>query len=242
MVDPRWVVVVEREKWCACPSWAAPTLEEALELSAFDGGERFDVFLVPAPDAGAARVNPGAGSLLGSGVAGEPLTALEARWALVAARQPVWELVANLGDAAPLDHGGLFVYRDASGVYPPEMERCEQVTEEDGSPLELRRVCLERCTYTVEGVPAPFESPVGVLSDNRFHPGLAAWFAGDLGAVASYVGAPVAELRAGFCSDDPVTRAEAYRAVLDYHGWENGDSYPRVITRAEAEVRYGDEA
>ena len=31
--------------------------------------------------------------------------------------QPKWEYVANLGDTSPLEYGGLFLYRDTTGVY-----------------------------------------------------------------------------------------------------------------------------
>ena len=44
--------------------------------------------------------------------------------------QTVWKFVTNLGDASPLDYGGLFVYIDETGVYPPEMERVELENED----------------------------------------------------------------------------------------------------------------
>lgn len=154
--------------------------------------------------------------------------------------QPEWQFVANLGDASPLDYGGLFVYIDKTGVYAPEMERLELDDEEDeNTTYTAYRVVLDKCTYIN-----------GVLSDNQYHPDHSAWFApsdkeiaerpqdSNLYGVASYVGMEIGELRRLFCSDDPCELAEAYRAVLDYHGWDNGDSYPLKLTRAEAKERY----
>ena len=142
--------------------------------------------------------------------------------------QPDWQFVANLGDVNPLDHGGLFVYIDRKGVYPPEMERVEP--DEDGDKLEIHRVCLDRCTYIG-----------GILSDNSFHPDHPAWFAKDLAEVASTMDYDLDELRSDLCSGDALKLACAYRAILDYYGWDNGDAYPEHYTRAEAEERYKEE-
>lgn len=63
--------------------------------------------------------------------------------------QPVWKFVANPGDANPIDHGGLFVLVDETGVYPPEMgvddagrstgvmERVERDDVEEGSVADV---------------------------------------------------------------------------------------------------------
>ena len=135
--------------------------------------------------------------------------------------QPIWKCVAQIGDAAPLDHGGLWVFIDTTGVYPPEGELYEPETR------QVRRFILEDCTYTN-----------GILSDNKFHPDHAAWFADDLQAVASCIGTDAADLINQFCSADPITRAQAWRAVGDYFGWDNLDSYPLTLTRREAARRY----
>ena len=37
--------------------------------------------------------------------------------------QPKWKLLANLGDANPIDYCGYFVYRDETGVYRDEAEK-----------------------------------------------------------------------------------------------------------------------
>ncbi len=146
-------------------------------------------------------------------------------------QQPKWKYVANLGDATPLTYGGLFVFVDETGVYPPEMERIEldNENEEDEAAhtYTVWRVVLDPCTF-VEGV----------LSDNAFHPESPAWWADELDALASFIDADKEELVALFVSDEPKERAEAYRTVGDYHGWDNLDSYPLTLSRAEAEERY----
>jgi len=160
--------------------------------------------------------------------------------------QPKWKMIANLGDVNPVDHGGLFVYVDETGVYPPEMERLTPNSDDDADGWQIRRVKLDKCSWNVE---------TGILSDNPYHPDHAAWFAQPeakrkerpqdttyLQDVCDSMDCDGDELVADFCSDDPVRRALAYRAVLDYHGWENGDSYPlHFADRAEVELRYADE-
>lgn len=47
-------------------------------------------------------------------------------------KQPIWEFVANLGDVNVAQHGGFLVYRDTTGVYPPEVELYEADDDETG--------------------------------------------------------------------------------------------------------------
>lgn len=160
-----------------------------------------------------------------------------------ATAQPVWKLIANLGDVNPLDYGGYFIYRDETGVYPEEGEllTLDDESDEDSS-YTVYRFILDRCTFIN-----------GVLSDNPFHPDHPAWFAKPeseraarpqdttyLSGVANFIGQDVDELIADLCSEDAIRRAQAYRAIGEYHGFENLDSYPLTITRAEAEERYAD--
>ncbi len=147
--------------------------------------------------------------------------------------QPVWKLVANLGDADPITYGGLFVYTDETGTYPPKCERLEPSGEDDhGQPTswEIHRFTLEPCTYAN-----------GILSDNPYHPDDPAWFADSLDGIASCMGYDKFSLIGHFLSDDPIQRAWAWCAVGDYHGYENLDSYPITFTdRDEIEARYHD--
>jgi hypothetical protein len=156
--------------------------------------------------------------------------------------QPQWELVAQLGDANPIDHGGHFVYVDLTGVYPPESELLiPDEGDEDAERWTIYRYSLDKCTLTD-----------GILSDNPYHPSHPAWFATPdhherdrpqdttyLGRVADCCDIERSELERMLCGDDPVERATAYHAIGSYHGWENLDSYPRVVTsRDEIEQRY----
>jgi hypothetical protein len=141
-------------------------------------------------------------------------------------RQPTWKLLANLGDVNPIDYGGVFVYEDSTGVYDPEIEILE--SPEDGDCWMVHRFSLEKCTFVD-----------GVLSENRYHPEIEAWFAGDIGAVAKFVGVEGSDLIKNLCGDDILVRAESYKALVDYHGISNFDQYPMVFAdRAEVEARY----
>lgn len=157
--------------------------------------------------------------------------------------QPIWKLVAQLGDVNPIDHGGYFVYEDTTGVYPPEAEllRNHDDDGEDG-PWTVFRFSLDRCTFID-----------GVLSDNPYHPGLPAWFATpywddngqhrDTAKVARFIGAPESELIEDLCSEDIVRRALAYQAIGDYHGFIEFDQYPiSDFDRSQLEARYADHA
>tara|TARA_Y100000310_G_scaffold227925_1_gene230199 strand:+ start:88 stop:585 length:498 start_codon:yes stop_codon:yes gene_type:complete len=156
--------------------------------------------------------------------------------------QPDWKLVTNLGDVNPFPYGGLFVFVDRNNLYSPEMERLEPMGDDDGCEWELRRVILDKCTYIN-----------GVLSDNEFHPDHPAWFATPeyrrkdrpqdttyLSQLCDSMDMDENELIELFCSDDPIDRAIAYRAVGDYHGWDNLDGYPRYLSDEDAEHRCED--
>lgn len=161
--------------------------------------------------------------------------------------RPQWKLVANPGDTSPLIHGGYFIYVDETGVYQPEAELVECPCDDIDlySPKArwtVYRFILEPCTYSN-----------GILSDNPFHPELPAWFATPealhverpqdttyLSRVANTCGIPLGELIADFCSKDPIKLAAAYRAVGEYHGFDNLDQDPLELTRKEINKRYPD--
>ena len=66
------------------------------------------------------------------------------------------------------------------------------------------------------------------------------WFTDSLGGVASFIGTTEQDLRRDLCSEDVLLRARAYRAIGDYHGFENLDSYPSEITVEELEERWSE--
>lgn len=160
-------------------------------------------------------------------------------------RQPVWQLIANLGDATPILYGGFFVYVDTTGVYSPECVLLTPLDKNDctnGDPVqwEARRFTCESCTFIN-----------GVLSDNPFHPDKPAWFAtpynpdrpqdgskGKLESIAETFGTTPDELIALFVSSDATDRAQAWRMVGEYFGFDNLDSYPQMLTRKDVFNRY----
>jgi hypothetical protein len=171
--------------------------------------------------------------------------------------QPKWKLVANLGNVNPLEHGGYFVYVDETGVYEAEGELLLAPHEDDCG--QCRTTCFndyDQCIYECEChnyqvYRFSLDQCTlidGILSDNKFHPDEMAWFGyrdkdrpqdSDLNDVAKFADMPdIAEL---LCSKNPVDRAFAYRAIGEYHGLENLDTYPITLSRAEAEERYAEE-
>jgi len=161
-------------------------------------------------------------------------------------QQPDWRYVCNLGDASPIDHGGDFLYVDATGVYAPEIEKLEvpndDVFDTPRARWTVYRFIVEPCTYVG-----------GILSDNKYHPAHPAWFAhpydparpqdgdGGLEELSSYRGVTVEELVAMFLDPDVRVRADAWLLAASYHAIENFDSYPLTCKRDEIEKRYEDE-
>lgn len=140
--------------------------------------------------------------------------------------QPKWKCVANLGDVNPIEYGGLFVFVDETGVYPPEIELVDPPCEGQRNQWEVRRGVCEPCTYTN-----------GVLSDNRFHPDKEAWFADDLRGIADSMGWEKEELICALCSPEAIDRASAWKCIADYFGWDNLDSYPIHFNKREITSR-----
>jgi hypothetical protein len=85
--------------------------------------------------------------------------------------QPKWRCIANLGDVNPLDHGGLFLYRDTTGQYDEEMEKIELGDEdpEKGDEYLVFRVVLDRCQVVL----AEPDEAVDLCLAERFDPAMA---------------------------------------------------------------------
>jgi hypothetical protein len=134
-------------------------------------------------------------------------------------------VIANLGDASPIDHGGFFVIKTESGF---EVEVLDPPC--DDSPWTIWTVWRfrpDQCFWNGT-----------VLSDNESHRDYPAWFAKDLPAIASYDGCEQNELIDWLCSDDPVARATGYRAIGSYWGYINFDGDPLKLNREEVGDRY----
>lgn len=141
--------------------------------------------------------------------------------------QPAFKFVANLGDANPIEHGGFAVFVDETGVYSPECELLETPEETGRRDWTVRRFSCDACTFVD-----------GILSDNKYHPTKAAWFADKLDSLANTYGQPVDEVIALFISADPVSRASAWRMVGEYFGFDNLDSYPLYFSEEEIKARW----
>ncbi len=144
--------------------------------------------------------------------------------------QPEWKLVAQLGDANPIEYGGYFVYVDETGVYPPEAELLDAPDCDEKQRWNVYRFILEPCTFIN-----------GILSDNRFHPDKPAWFADRLHAVAGYCDFDMEEMISALTGNDIKAKAWAWKAIGEYHGMNNLDDYPLTFNRAEVEARYAEE-
>jgi hypothetical protein len=80
--------------------------------------------------------------------------------------QPVWQFVANLGDASPIDHGGYFVFKDKTGVYPCEAEYLEPPPDDGGKEWTIHRIVLDQLQL-VHDHPNLFERTKSYLVTKR---------------------------------------------------------------------------
>ena len=128
------------------------------------------------------------------------------------------------------------VYEDATGVYEPEM--C--VAQSSDGHVRVFRFTLERLHRIVNDERVYY---VTTCIAKGFHAGTLPypihtykeWYLKSLGSVASYVDSTPSDLLDALCSADPVTRSEVYRAIGEYHGFENLDGYPEEMTRKQWE-------
>ena len=126
--------------------------------------------------------------------------------------------LANLGDVNPLDYGGFLVRSDGEIIViePRDEDR----------KIKVHQFPNTLC-YPIRG---------GGVSDNEFHKDKHAWFSGSLRVVAS--SCDHEDIEADLCSDEPVTRAQAYQSIVWYHGLVNFDQYPITLTRTECRRMY----
>jgi hypothetical protein len=133
-------------------------------------------------------------------------------------QQPEWETVYAT-DCEKLSI-------DKTGVYPPELTIIDDLgesTEELDGQFLMHRVVLEPCT---------FEN--GILSDNKFHMDLPAWFADKIEMAAQSSGREASELIRLLTSDKPGDLASAYGDLISYFGAGEWDSHPVYLTEEEA--------
>jgi hypothetical protein len=154
--------------------------------------------------------------------------------------QPSYWCIANIGDVSPYEHGGAFVLVDRRGTYCPELVLVESFDE--SSQRLAYRIQLERLTVVKNKLASSKDYCSQLdwlgISDNRYHADKLAWF-GDkesLTKVANHFGENINQLIEQLVSSDAVTLAFSYRALADYHGRENFDSYPQTLTAEKAEL------
>jgi hypothetical protein len=158
--------------------------------------------------------------------------------------QPEWKLIAQIGDVHPIEYGGYFIFKDETGVYEEEGEWLE-APETDKGIWRVYRFGLDRCAQ-VDGYLVPFRLAAerSRLSTTRNWPhplpAYDEWFNKDLAGVAESMDIDVGQLRNWFCSADPIERASAYRTIGEHWGFDNLDSYPLRLKRAEVDARYSD--
>jgi len=160
-------------------------------------------------------------------------------------QQPEWELVYATDYSA--------LYRDKTGVYPPELAIAQTLDDVDEDDIEATvaisyRFPLERCwqvsefdeddgstrTFITDMNPAravktgdPYKDLPYPLS--HYKP----WYLKHLKSVADSVGQPVEDLIDDLCTNDPKALASAYESIGGHSGYDNFDSEPRHLTETE---------
>lgn len=125
-----------------------------------------------------------------------------------------YKVIANLGDRHPIDYGGFIVY----------------VLRSKGQDYLEAEFWHEPETERSKYVVYSFGIADNVLEDLDW--------VDNWEEVAETSGAELGDLRKMAFSEDPLERANVYRMVAEYHGWDNLDSYPPAITRRELERRW----
>jgi hypothetical protein len=151
--------------------------------------------------------------------------------------QPKWKLIAQMGDASPLEYGGHWVFQDTTGIYSCEAEKLIIQHESKGEfKYFAYRYCLDKCRMIQEYLVSANYNKTWQYHVSRYDE----WFHhnNNFEALASYIDKTSKELETLFCSDNPIDRAIAYEAIGDYFEFENLDSYPLIMTKSEMKKRY----
>lgn len=142
------------------------------------------------------------------------------------------QFIGHLGDVNPVEHNGAVVLVDPELPDRPEMEVMVNYSDfaDDSDHVKIFRFEIRRCTFVD-----------GVLSDNEFHPEHPAWFASHLDSIEHCNGYEAGHLVEALCSEDLMVRAQAYYDLLYFHGEEEFDQEPLILSTREAEHRYSHE-
>ena len=157
-----------------------------------------------------------------------------------------WKCKVNLGDVNPIDHGGYFVFVSDNPAHRPEAALLQEPADDEtdacgdwasDAQWKLYRFELERMKVVTEddgGTTHQYLVPLDYDPKHGSASGYVPWFVDDLDQVASFIGSTTKDLKADLCSADPVDRAQAYRAVGDYWGFDSFDGYAVRLPHAEA--------
>lgn len=132
------------------------------------------------------------------------------------------KILGNLGDAHPFDYGGFIVYElhDRGKRYLGA-----EFWHEPLDPRNIPEGAEEEPEYTVYA----FSIEENVKRDLD-------WV--DWRRIAEFAGLPQEEIDRMSTSEDPLERAELYRTVGDYYGFQELHSRPLHFTREEMEARW----
>lgn len=147
--------------------------------------------------------------------------------------QPCYHCIENIGDINPFEHGGAFVCVDKFNVYAPILLILDTYEDHPHFTHRLSEITLDRCFLVKEN-----DQIVGVGS-NPYHTDLCEWFGNlaSLQTLTSFVGRGESDDIAGsFCCADPVERAFAYQAAVNYYGAYEFDQDPRELTEEKAKL------
>ena len=147
--------------------------------------------------------------------------------------QPDWEIVTSTDSTA--------LYRDKTGVYPPELmvaEENDDVDEEDieATAAHVYRFPLDRSWKVIDGDDASYVTSQDPARTSELpHPlrSYEPWFVSSLGSIADSIGSTLTEIVDALCSDDMNKLAWAYEAIGNYHGFINFDESPEEWTASE---------
>lgn len=146
-------------------------------------------------------------------------------------KQPEWRVIANLGDATPLEYGGAFLLVDETGVYGPELIVWDEPAEDDR--YEIYRFPVERL-YKVEHEDQLYYVHKcikdGFDQGTLPHPISAyrEWFLKALDNLDE-----PDRVLGQLLSEDPIENAQAYLSIAGYWGINNFDGYPLDMGRRE---------
>ncbi len=142
--------------------------------------------------------------------------------------QPEWKLLFSTDYSA--------LYTDTTGVYHPELVIAQEYETERGTTRwQVYRFSLERCYQVTDEDGSTFLTDMDPTTANLPYPltKYVPWFRDDIGSIAKSCGATAAELVSLLCSDVPQELAQAYEMIGGYHGYANLDSEPSDWTESE---------